>query len=354
MDTIQYNKLFAFLWNIATDVLVNKVDATEYKKIILPFIVLRRLDLLLEPSKQTVLDIVAEDGFSDLPPESQSEQLYAITGYPFYNTSAYTMKTLCAETDRTRLYQNFEAYLDGYSYHVQDIIRKFDLKHSVSRLSSNASLGLLISKFTDSNINLGIHPVLDDNGNEKLPGVDNHTIGTIFEELLRKFNEEYAVTSAGEHYTPRDYVRLLADLAIIPVKDKLKRGTYEIYDAACGTGGILGIAEEAFQTLYYLLGEGNFGQQVEHLFASLDCLFYKVYVYFGLSGRGYAVQQHCVLAAELLLYALKGLLLKGVEFVGGRYGILVATEASYLHFVALQYSLFYKFFADCRCNACNL
>ena len=95
MNTIQYNKLFAFLWNIATDVLVNKVDATEYKKIILPFIVLRRLDLLLEPSKQTVLDIVAEEGFSNLPPESQSEQLYAITGYPFYNTSAYTMKTLC-------------------------------------------------------------------------------------------------------------------------------------------------------------------------------------------------------------------------------------------------------------------
>ena len=167
MNTIQYNKLFSFLWNIATDVLVNKVDATEYKKIILPFIVLRRLDLLLEPSKQTVLDIVAEEDFSNLPPESQSEQLYAITGYPFYNTSAYTMKTLCAETDRTRLYQNFEAYLDGYSYHVQDIIRKFDLKHSVSRLSSNASLGLLISKFTESNINLGIHPVLDDNGNEK-------------------------------------------------------------------------------------------------------------------------------------------------------------------------------------------
>ena len=261
MNTIQYNKLFSFLWNIATDVLVNKVDATEYKKIILPFIVLRRLDLLLEPSKQTVLDIVAEEGFSNLPPESQSEQLYAITGYPFYNTSAYTMKTLCAETDRTRLYQNFEAYLDGYSYHVQDIIRKFDLKHSVSRLSSNASLGLLISKFTDSNINLGIHPVLDDNGNEKLPGVDNHTIGTIFEELLRKFNEEYAVTSAGEHYTPRDYVRLLADLAIIPVKDKLKRGTYEIYDAACGTGGILGIAEEAFQELGPRINTYIYGQE---------------------------------------------------------------------------------------------
>ena len=238
MDTQHYNRLFSFLWNIATDVLVNNVEATDYKKIILPFIVLRRLDLLLEPTHQAVVKMASDAEFLALPPESQCEQLYAITGFPFYNTSAYTMSVLRGEKDNTRLMQSFNAYLDGFSFHVQDVIRKFDLKHSLERLAGNSCLGLLIDKFTDENINLGIEPILDDEGGIKFPGVDNHTMGTLFEELLRRFNEDYAVTAAGAHYTPRDYVRTLADIAIKPIQSRLKNGTYEIYDAACGTGGI--------------------------------------------------------------------------------------------------------------------
>lgn len=263
MNNAYYNKLFSFLWNIATDVLVNNVEATDYKKIILPFIVLRRLDLLLEPTQNLVAETVASPDFLALPPESQSAQLYALTGFPFYNTSPYTLKLLRSEKDNTRLMQSFNAYLDGYSFHVQDVIKKFDLKHSLERLSGSSCLGLLIDKFTDENINLGINPILNEDGEEIQPGLDNHTMGTLFEELLRRFNEDFAVTSAGEHYTPRDYVRVLADLAIKPIQSKLKKGTYEIYDAACGTGGILSISEEAFGELGPRIETNIYGQELQ-------------------------------------------------------------------------------------------
>ena len=161
------------------------------------------------------------------------------------------MKMLRSETDNTRLRQNFEAYLDGFSTHVQDIISKFDLRHYVEKLSAAGRLGLLIEKMTDENINLGSAPVMETVLNEetgqeelreKLPALDNHTMGTLFEELLRKFNEDFSVTEAGEHYTPCDYVSLLADLAILSVAPTLKNQRYSIYDGACGTGGILSIA----------------------------------------------------------------------------------------------------------------
>ena len=154
------------------------------------------------------------------------------------------MKSLRGETNPIRLKQNFLEYLDGFSRDVQDIIEKFRLKQQVDNLSDAGRLGSLIEKFTDDNINLGINPILDKNGNERLPGVDNHTMGTLFEQLLRKFNEENSVTEAGEHFTPRDYVALMADIAVLPIADRLRSATYKVYDGACGTGGILSIAEQ--------------------------------------------------------------------------------------------------------------
>jgi type I restriction enzyme M protein len=263
MDTAHYNRLFNFLFSIANDVLVNNFEKGDYKKIILPFIVLRRLDLLLEPTKDEVLAEIATDYYKDLPEESKNELLFAKTKYPFFNTSPYTMKTLKSETDRTRLYQNFESYLDGFSSHVQDIIVKFKLKQSLENLGNNACLSLLIDKFTSDNINLGINPILDEDGNERQPGLDNHTMGTLFEELLRRFNEDYSVTEAGEHYTPRDYVRLLADLAIKPIAGTIRNGSYEIYDGACGTGGILSIAEDEFASLGKRIETNIYGQELQ-------------------------------------------------------------------------------------------
>lgn len=258
MNQAHYSHLFSYLFNIANDVLVQSFEKGEYKKITLPFIVLRRLDLLLEPTKEAVRNFCETKNFKEMPEESQEQQLCHITGLPYFNSSPFTMKMLRSQTDATRLRLDFMAYLDGFSSHVQDIITKFDLRHYVEKLSKVDRLGMMIEKITDENINLGVLPVMESFSNEvtgemeqreKLPALDNHTMGTLFEELLRKFNEDYSVTEAGEHYTPRDYVHLLADLAILPVASSLRNQTYNIYDGACGTGGILSVVKERIEEL---------------------------------------------------------------------------------------------------------
>lgn len=273
METKHYNSLFSFIWNIANDVLVHAFEKGDYKKIILPFMVLRRIDVLLEPTKQQVLDkkvFCDKNGLTEYEPF-----LTKVTGYPFYNTSAFTMSTLKNEIDPQRLKMNVIEYFNGFSEDVQDIIDKFKLRQQVDNLTEVGRLGSLLEKFTDGNINLSVNPVMeettDENGNavmvERLPGLDNHTMGTIFEELLRKFNEENNVTEAGEHFTPRDYVRLLADLAVVPIKDKLANNTYHIYDGACGTGGILTIAQEEIERIAKEQGKqvktSIFGQELQ-------------------------------------------------------------------------------------------
>lgn len=273
METKQYNALFSFIWNIANDVLVHAFEKGDYKKIILPFMVLRRIDVLLEPTKQAVLE--KKKFCDDKKIENYTPFLTKVTGYPFYNTSAFTMSTLKNEIDPLRLKMNVIEYFNGFSDDVKDIIEKFKLRQQVDNLTEAGRLGSLLDKFTSGNINLSINPVMEDatdeNGNkvqvERLPGLDNHTMGTIFEELLRKFNEENNVTEAGEHFTPRDYVRLLADLAVVPIKDKLTDNTYHIYDGACGTGGILTIAQEEMERIAKEQGKNIkvsiFGQELQ-------------------------------------------------------------------------------------------
>lgn len=230
------------MWNIANDVLVDVFEQVDYKKVILPMMVLRRIDVLLEPTKEAVLKQKAELDKQKIV--NYEPVLTAITKYPFVNVSKFTMRTLTAETNPNRLKMNFLEYIDGYSKDVQDIVKKFELLPTIDKLTENNRLGSILEKFTDKSINLGILPVKDASGKETLPGVDNHMMGTVFEELLRRFNEAYAVTSAGRHFTPRDMVKLLADLTILPIADKLENSTYTIYDGACGTGGILSVAKE--------------------------------------------------------------------------------------------------------------
>ena len=241
-NTQQFNKLVSFMWNIANDVLVDVFEQVDYKKVILPMMVLRRIDVLLEPTKDAVLKQKAELDKQKIV--NYEPVLTAITKYPFVNVSKFTMRTLTAETNPNRLKMNFLEYIDGYSKDVQDIVKKFELLPTIDKLTENNRLGSILEKFTDKSINLGILPVKDASGKETLPGVDNHMMGTVFEELLRRFNEAYAVTSAGRHFTPRDMVKLLADLTILPIADKLENSTYTIYDGACGTGGILSVAKE--------------------------------------------------------------------------------------------------------------
>ena len=247
MEQTQYNQLFSFIWNIATDVLVYAFEKGEYKKIIMPMMVLRRIDVLLEPTKERLL--AQKKMLDDHKINNQDPILYGVTGYPFYNTSLFTMKTLKSETDPLRLKMNFIDYLNGFSHDVQDILDKFHLRQMVDNLTEAERLGSIIEKFTDDKINLSNKPVLDDEGNIKLPALDNHTMGTMFEELLRRFNEENNVTEAGEHFTPRDYVKLLADLAVMPIADQITDNTYKVYDGACGTGGILTIAQDRIQEI---------------------------------------------------------------------------------------------------------
>ena len=273
MDNKQYNALFSFIWNIANDVLVHAFEKGDYKKIILPFTVLRRIDVLLEPTKDKVLEkknFCDEHRITDYSPF-----LTQVTGYPFYNTSAFTMRTLKNEIDPQRLKMNIIEYFNGFSADVQDIIDKFKLRQQVDNLTEVGRLGSLLEKFTDENINLSVKPVMmevtDEDGEkktvERLPGLDHHTMGTLFEELLRRFNEENNVTEAGEHFTPRDYVRLLGQLAIEPIKDKITDNTYTIYDGACGTGGILTIAQEEIERIAAREGKrvrtSIFGQELQ-------------------------------------------------------------------------------------------
>lgn len=247
MEQSQYNFLFSFIWNIANDVLVNAFNKGDYKKVILPMLVLRRIDVLLEPTKDAVIQMKEQLDKNKI--ENQAPVLYDITGYPFYNTSKFTMKTLKSEIDPLRLKMNFIEYLNGYSKDVLDIIEKLHLRQVVDNLTEAERLGSIIEKFTSDKINLCSKPVYDGEGKILHPALDNHTVGMMFEELLRRFNEENNVTEAGEHFTPRDYVKLLADLAVLPVADKIKATTYSVYDGACGTGGILTIAQERIKQI---------------------------------------------------------------------------------------------------------
>ena len=264
MDNQQYGKLFSFIWNIANDVLVHAFEKGDYKKIILPFTVLRRIDVLLEATKPQV---AAKKAFCDRNKLPYEAFLPQVTGYPFYNTSAFTMSTLKNEIDPQRLKMNVLEYFNGFSPDVQDVIDKFQLRHWVDALTNKGRLGSILEKFTDTSINLSIKPIKDDDGFVVLPGLDNHTMGTMFEELLRRFNEENNVTEAGEHVTPRDYVRLLARLAVEPIKDSLKDGTYTIYDGASGTGGILTVTQEEFDKVARETGKKIktliFGQELQ-------------------------------------------------------------------------------------------
>ncbi|MCF3651775.1 type I restriction-modification system subunit M [Synoicihabitans lomoniglobus] len=240
MDSTQLNWLTNFIWNIADDVLRDVYVRGKYRDVILPMTVLRRLDAVLEPTKQAVLEMKAaldKEGVTN-----QDNALRAASGQAFYNTSPFLLRDLKSRATQQQLKDDFGAYLDGFSPNVQDILENFEFRNQIPRLSKADALGLLIEKFLDKDINLSPQPTAD------LPGLDNHSMGTMFEELVRRFNEENN-EEAGEHWTPRDAVRLMANLMFLPVADKIESGTYLLYDCACGTGGMLTVAEETLQQI---------------------------------------------------------------------------------------------------------
>ncbi len=246
MDPSQLNWIANFIWGIADDVLRDLYVRGKYRDVILPMTVLRRLDSVLEPTKQAVLEMKASLDKERIT--NQDKALRLAAGQAFYNTSKFTLRDLKARASQQQLRADFEAYLDGFSPSVQDILENFEFRNQIPRLSKADALGTLIEKFLSPNINLSPNPVMNSDGSVKHAALDNHGVGTVFEELVRRFNEENN-EEAGEHWTPRDAVRLMAKLIFLPIADEIESGTYLLYDGACGTGGMLTVGEETLQQL---------------------------------------------------------------------------------------------------------
>ena len=246
MEGNRLNWIASFIWGIADDVLRDLYVRGKYRDVVLPMTVLRRLDSLLEPSQPAVLEM--KTSLDKAKIIHQDQALRRAAGQAFYNTSKFTLRDLKARASQQQLKADFEAYLDGFSPNVQDILEKFEFRNQIPRLSKADALGTLIEKFLSPDINLSPKPVLNDDGSVKQLGLDNHGMGTVFEELVRRFNEENN-EEAGEHWTPRDAVTLMAKLVLLPVADQIDSGTYLVYDGACGTGGMLTVAEKTLQEL---------------------------------------------------------------------------------------------------------
>lgn len=213
MESQRLNWIANFIWGIADDVLRDLYVRGKYRDVILPMTVVRRLDAVLEPTKQAVLDMKASLDKAGIT--NQDQALRQAAGQAFYNTSRFTLRDLKARASQQQLKADFEAYLDGFSPNVQDILENFEFRNQIPRLSKADVLGTLIEKLLSPDINLSPNPVPGGDGSVKHPGLDNHGMGTVFEELVRRFNEENN-EEAGEHWTPRDAVKLMAKLILLP------------------------------------------------------------------------------------------------------------------------------------------
>ena len=257
------NWITNYIWGIADDVLRDLYVRGKYRDVILPMTVLRRLDAVLEDTKKEVLD--TKETLDEAGVVDQDFALRQAGGHAFYNTSKFTLRDLRARANRQQLTADFTAYLDGFSPNVQEILENFEFRNQISRLSRADAIGTLIEKLTSSEINLSPDPVMNTDGTVRHPGLDNHGMGTIFEELIRRFNEENN-EEAGEHWTPRDAVKLMARLVFLPIADQIQSSTYLLYDGACGTGGMLTVAEDTLRELAEERGKQvsthPFGQEI--------------------------------------------------------------------------------------------
>ena len=223
---MENQNLSSLIWSTADDVLRGMFKPSEYGRIILPFVVLRRLDCVLEPQKDKAFELHEKykKKLKDFNQVIQSQ-----LNLQFFNISKFDL--LRIKSDPNNVYRNFNNYIQGFSKNVLDIIENFQIDPLVSKLNKNKKLYLLIDKFTE----FDLHP----------NKVDNHMMGSVYEELLRKFSEMSNETS-GDHYTPRDIVKLLVSLVFGYDKDNLKgEGKIRsVYDPCCGTGGMLTIGKK--------------------------------------------------------------------------------------------------------------
>jgi type I restriction enzyme M protein len=288
VDSTTINKIVPFIWGIADDVLHHLFKSGKFADVILPMCVLRRMDAVLEPTKQAVLDIkkiLDEAGITE-----QQAALCGAAGQAFYNTSVFTLRDLRARGSSQQLLADFNDYLNGFSPNVLDILENFKFRNHLPTLHKADALGTLIAKFFDTDIDLS--PA----------GIDNHAMGTVFEELVRRFNEANN-EEAGEHWTPRDAVRLMANLVFLPIQDQLKSGLYLLFDDACGTGGMLTVAEETLTDIGQKMG------------LQLDCRLY---------GQEINPETYAICKADMLL---KGEGHNADNIVGGAEWSTLANDA---------------------------
>ena len=261
MDNQVHNQIVSFIWGIADDCLRDVYVRGKYRDVILPMTVIRRLDAMLEETKRAVLDMKKKLDTAGV--DNQWLALSGIAGQAFCNASPFLLRDLTNRAKKQTLKADFEAYLDGFSPNVQEILERFAFKDQIKTLVEADVLTAVIEKFVSPDINLSPNPVYRDAEKTilKHPGLDNHGMGTIFEELVRRFNEANN-EEAGEHWTPRDVVELMADLVLVPVAGQIKDATYSCYDGACGTGGMLTVAQDRLTAL-----AGQYGKRVSiHLF----------------------------------------------------------------------------------------
>ena len=254
LDTQSLQPIINFIWTVADDVLINKYLENQYQDVILPMTVLRRLDLALEPTKDKVLKTHNEF-------KNKIDNIYEIltsepygSGLKFYNTSPYTMKKLLA--DPKNIDANFLDYLNGFSENVQDIISKFKFRNQLETFENTGITFSLIEKFCSPKVELSpdkISPM---------------AMGYMFEDLIRRFNEK-TNAAAGRHFTPREIIELMTHLVYLPVKDKIKQGTYLVYDPCAGSGAMLTHSKRYATNLdgeiksnatFHLYGQENTGE----------------------------------------------------------------------------------------------
>lgn len=293
MDHATHNKIVSFIWSIADDCLRDVFVRGKYRDVILPMFVLRRIDCLLEDTKDAVLAEVQFQKTEAEMPVLDPTGLCEASGQVFYNTSKFTLKTLLGNP--SQLEANFSHYLDGFSDNVKEIIAKFDLRNQIRKMAEADALFGVIEKYTSPWINLSHADALDPDG-RKLPGLNNLGMGYVFEELIRKFNEENN-EEAGEHFTPREVIQLMVHLLFEPVKAQLPP-VITIYDPACGSGGMLTEAQD-----YIIAPDGPIASTA------------AIYLY----GKEVNPETYAICKSDMLI--------KGNDPDGIKYGSTLATDA---------------------------
>jgi type I restriction enzyme M protein len=238
-----FGEKVTFIWSVA-DLLRDAFKRSKYPDVILPFTVLRRIDCVLEPTKQAVL---ATHGKLKEKLDNLAPQLRKASGFAFYNTSPYTFESLCG--DAKHLAANLKKYINSFSDNMREVVERFDFHNTIAKLEDSGLLFLVTERFK----NIDLHP----------DKVSNLEMGYIFEELLRKFNEAMD-ENPGEHFTPREVIRLMVNLLLTRDKEALaeKHIVRTVYDCCCGSGGMLTIAKERIQEINPKADVHLFGQEV--------------------------------------------------------------------------------------------